>query len=453
MRNLANFRLRTFSFLFAVVALSSAATLATIRDAGAITIQAVRSPAGVTAWLVEDYTVPIISMRFAFDGGSAQDPAGKEGLSNLMTGLFDEGAGDLDAETFQDRLDVAAAEMSFSASGDSISGSIRMLADTRNEAISLLALAVNKPRFDEAPFQRIRAQIISGIRAGEKRPETIAGQKWAVALYGDHPYARDNEGTPETLEKVTRDDLRALHGRVFAHGNLHVGVVGAINAGDLAKILDQVFGDLPEKPQLTPVADVEPALGQTVSVDFPQPQTSLRLAYPGLYRDDPRFFSAYLMNHILGGGSFSSRLYDEVREKRGLVYGIGSYLATWEHSASLGISTSTRSDRAAETLHIVRAEVSKMATVGPTEDELARAKKYVLGAYAINNLDSSAAIARTLVGLQQEKLGIDYIDRRERLIADVTLSQVRDIARELLSAEPAVMAVGPDASSIVNGKM
>jgi len=408
-----------------------------------VKIQDVVSSKGVRAWLVEDYSVPIVSIRFALRGGSTQDPIGKEGLANLMTGLFDEGAGDLDSDAFQLRLDDAGAEMSFSAGSDAIYGSMRMLAEGQDEAFALLRLAIQQPRFDAEPLNRIRDQIVAGIQASALDPSTKGEIAWREALYAGHPYARSDEGTESTLATITPDDVRQFHDRVFARGNLVVGVVGAIDAETLNRRLDELFGDLPAEPALSPVVRAEPKFAQQINVASNLPQTTLQLAWPGIERNAPQFFAAYLMNHILGGGSFSSRLFEEVREKRGLTYGISSALVNRDYSSALVIGTSTRADRAAETLALIRSEVAKMATEGPTQAELDFAKKYVIGAYAINNLDTSGAIARTLVELQLDGLGIDYIDRRTALIEAVTLDDVKAAAKRLLESQPAVMVLGP----------
>lgn len=412
-------------------------------SASAMKIDEVTSSKGIKAWLVEDYTVPIIAIRFAFDGGETQDPKGKEGLTNLMSGLFDEGAGDLDSEAFQIRLDDSGAEMGFTAGRDTFYGSMRMLSDQQDDAVELLSLAVNKPRFDQAPIDRIRSQIVAGIIAAERTPEKAAELLWSKTLYGDHPYARPEEGTRETLAGLTADDLRKLHKDMFARGNLHVAVVGAIDAEKLKVLLDKVFGDLPAEPNLAVVADATLNFGQTLKVDYDLPQTTIQMAYPGVDRKAPDFFPAYLMNHILGGGTFTSRLFDEVREKRGLAYGVDSVLSNSEHSNGLGISTATRSDRAGETLKVIKDTVATLVKDGPTQHELDEAKKYIIGAYAINNLNSSVAIARTLVEIQVDDLGIDYMDRRAAIIDAVTLDQVKAVGAKLLSVEPTVMTVGP----------
>ncbi|MEJ5087439.1 MULTISPECIES: M16 family metallopeptidase [Brucella] len=410
--------------------------------ANAIEIQEVVSPKGIKAWLVEDNSVPLVSMRFSFKGGTSQDPGGKEGLANLMTGLFDEGAGDLDSDSFQERIDNLGGEMSFTASPDSVSGSIRMLAENRDAVSDLLALAVNKPRFDQDAVDRIRQQVVASLEASQRNPSTIASRKFSEVLYGNHPYGRPDEGTVKSLQSISREDLATFHRKNFARDRLTVGVVGSINAKDLGEMLDKVFGDLPANAELVPVPDAKLALGTTTSLSFDMPQTSISFVYPAIPRKDPEFFAAYLMNHILGGG-FTSRLYAEVREKRGLAYSVSSSMALRDHVSALTISTATRPEKAQESLKIIREQVAAMANDGPTEAELQAAKSYLKGSYAVNNLDSSVSIADTLVGLQEAGLDREYIDKRAELIDAVTLDQVKAIAKKLLEAEPAILIFGP----------
>jgi zinc protease len=409
-----------------------------------VDIEEVTSESGVTAWLVEDHSIPIISIRFAFKGGSAQDPIGREGIANLMTGLFNEGAGELDSDAYQSRLDEVGAEMSFSAARDAIYGEMRMLADMRDESIELLALAVNEPRFDQAPLDRVRSQIVTGIVASQRNPQVQGREAFARALYGDHPYARPADGTSESLGAITAENLRAFHEANFARGNLSVAVVGAIDAQTLREELDRLFSALPQEPELAQVERVVPALAQEVNYPFALPQASVQLVFPGIERDDPEFFPAFLMNHVLGGGTFSSRLFTEVREQRGLAYGVGSFIQNLDFATSLSISTSTRSDRVEETLGVIDDVIARMIEEGPTEAELENAKTYLIGAYPINNLDSSLSIARTLVELQKDDMGIDYINRRESLIRAVTVEQAHAAARRLLEAEPALLVIGPE---------
>jgi zinc protease len=405
-----------------------------------VAFQQITSPRGISAWLVEDYSVPLVTIRFSFKGGTSQDPVGKEGLANLMTYLFDEGAGDLASEPFQIALDTAGAEMGFAADLDAVHGSMRMLADQRDQSLALLKLAIESPRFDAEAVDRMRDMALADLIAAAQDPTTEANRLWTETLYGDHPYARPIAGTVETVTALTPDDLRAFHKAMFARGNLYVGIVGAISAEDAAATLDLLFGNLTEQPDLKPVADVEPTYGQSLKIDYDLPQTAIYLAYPSLKRDDPDFLAASLMNEILGGGSFTSRLTTELREKRGLTYNVGSSLQTLDHSESLIIGTATRS---VEALPVVQDVVAEMAANGPTEAELAAAKKYAIGSYAINELSSSVSIAQTLVLLQMKGLGIDYVSDRARQIEAITLAQVKSVAARLLETKPTVLMLGP----------
>lgn len=428
----------------AALTLSLGLSFAALGPAGAVEIKEVTSPGGIKALLVEDYTNPLIALKFAFEGaGSTQDAKGKEGTANLMSGLLDEGAGEIESQEFQARLDDLGVSLSYDASLDDFTGNFRTIVEFADEAFDLLKLSVTDPRFDEEPVARIRGQIAAGIVADQNDPGKLAGKAFRETVFADHPYSRPTEGTVESLEAVTAADLQSFRAKAFAKDNLYVGVVGAISPQELGEKLDEVFGALPQTADLEPVPQTEPRTGKTVAVDLAVPQTTIQFALPGVMRDDEDFFAAYLMNHVLGGGSFTSRLYTEIREKRGLAYGAGSWLASYDHAAVLGVSTATRSDKAAESIDIIREELERMAENGPSEEELAKAKAYVKGSYAIRNLDSSLAIASTLVGIQLDDLGNDYIDRREAMIDAVTMDEVKQVARKLLSTEPTVITVGP----------
>lgn len=428
------------SLLVVLVFLSPAA--ATLARA-AMAIQQVETTSGIKAWLVEDYTVPMVTIQFAFRGGSTQDPPGREGSVNLMSELLLEGAGDLDSDAFQQQLDDVGAKINWWVGLDAVQGSLQVPVDRKDDAFDLLRLAIERPRFDQAPMDRVRAKIATGITAKAKDPLAISNVVWMKEIYGDHPYSRPLRGTPESLAAATTCDLKALHNRVFARSNLVIAVTGAIDADALKSAMDQIFGRLPAEPSLMPVPETAPKLAQFISLPYDLPQNKLILAYPGVSRKDPQFFAAYLMNHILGAEAFTSRLWNEVREKRGLTYGINSYLENHDHASALVIDTTTRADRAGETLSIIDTEIKRMADEGVTEEELEMAKKTRLGGYAINNFMSSVQTANTLVGIQLDNLGIDFLDERQRLIEAVTVEDISSAARRLLSAKPALMIVGP----------
>lgn len=414
--------------------------------AKATEIQRVVSPGGIEAWLVEEHAIPLISVQIAFKGGATQDPAGKEGLATLMASLLDEGAGEDDSQAFQTRLEDLSIDLGFSAGADSFSGSLKTLSVNRDIAFDMLRMALSKPRFDAEPIDRMRIQAISGLRSEERDPNAIAGRKWFEAAFPDHPYARPSKGTEASLNAVTRDDLAALHAHLIARDTLKIAVVGAIDAKTLGPLLDATFGALPEKAQLISVPEITPRGGQREAIDMDVPQTVIRFGVPGLKRADPDFIPAFIMNHILGGGSFSSRLYEEVREKRGLAYSVWTYLAPYDHTGVLMGGTATRAENADTALEVISEELERMAKDGPSAEELAKAKSYLTGSYALR-FDTSDKIAGQLVGIQMEDLGIDYINKRNGLIEAVTLEDVKRMATKLLDSNtPTIVTVGRPAS-------
>jgi zinc protease len=410
--------------------------------AKAATVQEVASPSGLKAWLVEDYTVPIVAMNVAFRGGATQDPEGKAGLANLMSGTLDEGAGDLDSRAFQARLEDLSITLNFDASADAFYGNLRTLSTNLDEAFELFRLSVSEPRFDAEPVERIRGQVIANLRREQNDPNDAASRLWAETLFGAHPYGRPSEGTPESVATLTLDDLRAFHARTMARDNLHVVMVGAIDAEAAAAALDRMFGDLPEHADLNLVSDVSPIAGKTTHAALSVPQTTIRLGGQGLKRSDADFIAAYVADWILGGGTFSSRLYSAIRESRGLAYSVGTGLIPYEHAGAFIAATSVDAKNADTAVQIMLDEIARFAEEGPTEAELAAAKDYLVGNFALR-FDSSQKIARNLLQFQLDNLGIDYIDRRNDLIRAVTLEDVRRAARRLWSDPLSVVTVGP----------
>jgi zinc protease len=424
----------------AVVALLALPLLAA--PALATTIERVVSPGGIEAWLVHEPAVPMIAVDFAFVGGAAQDAPGKGGTASLAASLLDEGAGDIDAKTFHARLERKAIELGFQAERDTLRGTLRTLTENKDEAFDYLRLAVNQPRFDATDVEVIRAQLLSMLRRASTSPTDIASQRWWQLAFADHPYGRPVNGTLESLPTVTIGDLKDYAHRVMARSNLKVAVVGDIDAEAVKVMLDRVFGALPAQPDLKTVANVAPqGLGRRVVVKVDVPQTVVTFGGPGIARKDPDFMAAYIVNHILGGGAFSSRLYQEVREKRGLAYSVHDSLVWLNHSALFLGGTATRADRASETLDVIDKEIHRLAEEGPTANELAEAKAYLNGSFVLN-LDTSSKIAALLVQLQLDGLGIDYFTRRPEMINAVTLDDARRVAKRMLNGGMLVTVAG-----------
>ena len=410
--------------------------------ASAIPIERVTSPGGIEAWLVREPATPLVAINFAFRGGSSQDPADKAGLANMVAGLLDEGAGEFDAKSFAEELEKRAIEIGFSADRDYIRGTLRALSDVRADAFEFLRLALTAPRFDSEPVERVRTQILAGLRRDTTSPGEIASQRWWQTAFPGHPYGRKVAGTLETLPQITTDDLKLYARRVFARDGLKIAIVGDIDAKDAAAMLDRVFGSLPAQGELQPVPAATPqGLGGRIVVDLDVPQAVVNFGGQGIGRADPDFMAAYIVNHILGGGAFSSRLYREVREKRGLAYSVYDSLLWLKQAALLVGGTATRSDRAGEAVRIIEDEIRLLAENGPTADELAKTKTYLKGSYALN-LDTSSKIAAQLVQIQVDDLGIDYMSRRDSLIDAVTIEDARRVAKRLLDGAMLFTVVG-----------
>ncbi len=421
----------------ALVALAAAPA-----PANATKIERVVSSGGIEAWLVRDQAVPVVALEFAFVGGTSQDPADKSGVAYMVSSLLDEGAGDLDARAYQERLEGDAIELRFQPDRDYFRGSVRVLKERSEAAYDLLRLALTVPRFDTEAVERIRAQVNAELRRETASPNIIASKTWWATAFPNHPYGRPEHGTLETVAQIGPGDLFAYVRRVFARDKLKVTVVGDIDATAVAAMLDRVFGALPAQGGLAPVASVTPAgLGTRSAIDFNVPQTVVTFGGVGLARKDPDFVTAFVVNHILGGGSFTSRLYQEVREKRGYAYGVGTYLYPLIHSALLVGQTATRADRTDDAVKVIQDELRRMADSGPTEEELARAKDYLKGSYALR-FDSSTKIASQLTQIQLEDLGIDYVNQRNAQIEAVTAEESRRVARRLLEGPLLFMIVG-----------
>ncbi len=432
----------SFRIWMAILAVG-ASLAATMGQANAIAIKRVESNSGITALLVEDYTLPLISLAYSFRGGTTQDQPKKAGTAQLMSALIDEGAGELDSAAFRAKLEELGIGFGFSSSRDFLAGSLRMVRDDRETAFEMLKLALNQPRFDQEALERMRDAIRKGIIRSRTSPRAAASKALRESIFAEHSYSEPAGGDEESIDMITRADLVAMHRNLFARETLVVGVVGAISEVELIAALDNVFGDLPFDSTTSLPSDIDPVLGKSIAIDLPTPNANISLVFQGLKRDHPDFFAAHLLNHIMGGGTFSSRLYKELREKRGLVYSVSSGMAALQHSAYLSVGTSTRADNQAETIRLIKGVIDDVVKNGVTAEELEAAKKYVIGSYAIANLDTSGKIARVLVAIQNQSLGIDYIEKRKQLIERVTVEDVNRIAVKLLSIKPTQVVVGP----------
>lgn len=410
--------------------------------ASAMKIEKIVSPSGIEAWLVREQATPLVALNYAFHGGSSQDTPEKSGTANLVADMLDEGAGDLDSKAYHERLEQRAIEMSFRVGRDYFFGSVRTLNEHRDEAFDLLRLALTKPRFDADALERVRGQELATLRRETTNPNDLASRAWWSAAFPDHPYGRETKGSLDTVPRVTADDLRDYVKRAFARNELTISIVGDVDAKSAGELIDRAFGGLPAKNDLKPVPDATPrGLGRRIVINLDVPQAVVTFGGTGIERNDPDFMAAYIVNHILGGGSFSSRLYREVREKRGLAYGVSDSLVWFKRAAVVLGGTATRADRTADALEIIEKETKRMAEEGPTAEELAAAKSFLKGSYALS-LDTSGKIAAQLTQIQLDKLGIDYIDRRAAMIDAVTIEDAKRVAKRLYGGGMLVTVAG-----------
>ncbi|MCP4329049.1 MAG: insulinase family protein [Alphaproteobacteria bacterium] len=412
----------------------------------ALEVERVVSPGGIEAWLVSDSSVPVISMDVAWRGGSITDPVGKEGLAKLVSGLLDEGAGDLDSQAFQRQLEDHAISLSFGVGYDNFVGDVKTLSANRDLAFDLFSMAISAPRFDDEPVERIRQQILVSLAIEQENPGRVARKRWRELVYGEHPYSRPVNGTAGSIVALAKDDLRHFVADRLGRDNMLVAVAGDITAEQLAPLLDRTFGALPARSGTVDITSAPAGgSGDVVVIRREIPQSVAVFGHDAIDRKDPDYYAAYLMAYVLGGGGFNARLTEEVREKRGLAYSVGAYLDPSRYGSLVMGSVGTANQRLAESLELIRAEWRRMADGGVTEQELEGAKNAVIGSYPLR-LTSTGGISGTLIGIQLGELGIDYVDRRESLLRAVTVADIQRVAQRFLDdGKLAVVVIGDPA--------
>lgn len=405
-----------------------------------VKIAEVTSPGGIKAWLVEEHGIPFTALEIRFRGGTSLDVTGKRGATMLMASLLEEGSGDLDSRGFAEARDDLAAKLSFDANADMVSVSAQMLTENRDAAVALLRQALIDPRFDQDAIDRVRGQILSIIDNRATDPSDIAGKTFAAMAYGDHPYGSSELGTKSSVNGLTRDDILAAKAATMARDRLFVSAVGDITPAQLGTLLDTLLGDLPATGAPLPPPVEARFTGATTVVDFDTPQSAIQFGQPGLKLSDPDYYAAFVLNQIIGGGGFSARLMEEVREKRGLTYGVSSDLVTMDLAESWMGGLASSNDKAAEAITVIRQLWSDVAEKGVSQAELDAAKTYMTGSYPLR-FDGNDNIAGILVGMQMEGFPIDYPTRRNSLIEAVTLDDVNRVARERMQADKLTFVV------------
>lgn len=410
-------------------------------NAWALTIDRVTSESGIEAWLIRDTTLPIISMSFQFlSVGDRADPEGKEGATGIMAGLLTQGTKSHSQQEFQQLLTDNAISIGFSTDNDAISGSLRTLTENKKLAFALLKDALTEPRFADGDIERFRAQVLAAIKREDDEPESLANKTWWKTAFNGKAYGRYADA--QSVKAITRDDIIARHAAAFDSGRLIIGVAGDISAEELSKTLDDIFGALPhkaERPDIAATAIPMAPARKTIVIDRDIPQTYAMFGQMGVLRNDPDFYPLYVLNHIVGGGNFSSLLVEEVREKRGLAYSVYSSLDPYAETALIQGSVATKRESFAESKAQI-VDVWAHAADNITAERVDAAKKFLLGSFPLR-FSSTAQIANILVAIQRDKLGIDFLQKRNALIQSVTKDDIIKAAHKYMDPDKLLFVI------------
>jgi zinc protease len=390
--------------------------------------------AGGSAWLVEDHSLPIVSLSWSWAGGASLDPAGEEGAIAQAASLLTEGAGSLDSIAFADALRDQAINLGFGAGRDQFEGSLRALTDALPDAVRLATLAMTRPRFDASAVERVRARALAAERRALETPRGQANRSFWAAAFPGHPAGRPSSGTAASLASLTVAQMQSALARQMRRDGLLVAASGAIKPAALAALLAELFSGLPAgAPPAAPALPAFTRFGQQV-VQVAAPQSTAMFGQQGLPTTDPDWEAAQVMLRVLGGGGFSSRLMQAVREERGLAYGISAGLDLMFRQGILVGAVSSENARMAETLAVTRAEWRRMAEAGPTDEELADAVAYLTGALPLQFVDSRR-ISDGLLTLRQNDRPPEWLAGRPARLAALKRDQLAKVAGRLLRAD------------------
>ena len=413
----------------------------TSATANVLNVEQIESPRGIKAWLVEEHSIPLVAIRFSFAGGSTQDGPGKAGLTSLMADVLGEGAGDLSAAQFKERVALLGARLSAFSRRDAIHGSLEVLAARVKPAGDLLRQMLISPHFASTDVDRVKAQRLTDIARTANEPTKIALERWYGEAFVGHPYANPVDGTATSIASLTSADLKGAHSRLFTKDTLKVVIVGDIDKAAATETLDALFGELPDKARLVPVATVKPRpaeLPVVVEREFPLATAAFGLA--SLPVSHPDYAALQVLNQIIGSGDFDSRLMDEVRVKRGLAYSIQTNLEQ-EPLASFMIGAfATKNENMQQALRVVREVLAHTASAGPTLAEFENAKRYLTGSFLLD-YDTSGRVAASLMRIWLEGEGPEAIVKRRERINKVALGDVKRVARQVLQADQLLVTI------------
>lgn len=439
------FALRILAAFVAAAAFMSGAARA------ALPIEHWTTANGARVYFVRADSIPMLDVSLDFDAGSRLDPAGRAGLASVANAMLARGAGGLDESAISEGFARIGAQRGGGAGDDRASVTLRTLTSEPelDGALALLARVVAHPDFPAAVLAREKERSIQAIREAETKPETIAQRAFDRAMYGDHPYGA--HATPESVASITRDDLVAFHRGYYDARSAVVSMIGAISRERAQAIAEQLTRELPPggvARVVGPVAPPQQAIERRI--EHPSTQSHILIGQPSIARGDPDFFPLLVGNYVLGGGGFVSRLYEEVREKRGLAYSVYSYFAPMLQQGPFTIGLQTQRDQTAVALGVVRETLARFLRDGPTEAELAAAKANLVGGFALR-IDSNRKILDNLAVIGFYRLPLDYLDRWTARVEQVTLDEVRAAFARHVRADALVTVVVGNGDAAAGG--
>lgn len=419
--------MRHLYFLF-ILCLS----LVVVDQASALKIHEITTPKGIKVWFVEEKSLPIISMAFAFEGGSANVPSGQEGVASFATEVIFEGAGDLSAHDFKEKMEELGIQMSLSADLDYVRGSLRTILDHKEDAFKLLKSVLTKPRLDDKSVELIRSQLITYVRNLQKDPNYVVAKKVKETLFKGHPYGREQAGTIQSIQKIQKKDIKAFLDREFRREGLKVAVCGNIDPKDVPTMVDDIFGDLPAPKVIPPLQEVSLQFPGTVIVQKePFPQSVCLFLQQGLSPKDPQYTKLALLCDMLGATP-TSRLWMEVREKRGLAYYVATMIDYHRYSKYFGGYTGCENARVKEAVEIIRAEWQKAAEGNFTSQELNHSKESLIESFALAFADTLST-TNVLLGYFLNDFTPQYIYDRPKRIGSVSIEELNAFAKSFMT--------------------
>ena len=400
---------------------------------------------GVRVYFVETHEIPMATIKILFDAGSSRDEGGP-GVAILTSALLAEGAGGLSDDQISRNFENLGANFGSGAGRDFAFVSLQNLSDPEQlgKAAENLRRVISRPDFPPAAFERERSRILTGIRQKQQSPGDIANDAFYTAVYGEHPYAHAPEGTEESVKLITRRDIESFYHRYYVANNAIVALVGDLDRARAEQFVTALFSELPQGARAPALPAVQPLKeARTVKIDHPSTQTHIMVGQPGIRRDDPDLFPLYVGNNVLGGGMMTSRLFAEIREKRGLSYNTYSYFLPMRQSGPFVAGLQTRSGQAEEALALLKQQLQEYVRNGPTEGELKATQKYLTGGFPLR-IDSNKDIIEYLAMIGFYGLPLDYLDKYTQRVMDVTVRQIREGFQQKLSPDQMVtVLVGP----------